>query len=120
MGQRGERGGEAQWNRNRPRQRETEARVRRTTGEQDHGGERGSGCEHGVLEDAEPEHAGARLVRFEAGRLECMPVDHEAGADDERAESGRDDRTRPGHAEPWASFEPCDLAVGDDVAEIGG
>ena len=48
-----------------------------------------------------------------------MTIDDEAATDDERAESGCDDRTRPRDAELRSSFEPRDLAVGDDVPEVG-
>src|SRR5881392_3717189 len=77
----------------RPRQREAEAGVRRPTREDDHGGERGHRCEHGVLEHPQAKYAHARLAWIEPGVLEGMAVDDEAAADDEDTEPCGDDRT---------------------------
>jgi hypothetical protein len=117
--QRGERGGEAERHRDHPRQCEAETRVSRTARDQNHRGERSGGCEDGVLQKAEPEHTDAGLLRLQSSGLERMPVDDEAASNDESAEAGRDDRSCSREPEARPALDSGDLAIGDDVPEVG-
>src|SRR6266545_725129 len=78
----------------------------------------GSGCEHGVLEGSQTEDAYSRRPRLQTGGFERVAIDDEAAADDEDAEPGSNDRSGASETEAWTSFDPRDLAIRDDVAEV--
>ena len=102
-----------------PRELDACAIVNAVDEQEQRGAERG-GREDRVLEGAEPQYTDARLARVEPGILERVAIYDEAAADDEDSEAGRDDRPRPSEPEPRAALRARNLAVGDDVAEIGG
>src|SRR5438067_1904439 len=116
--ERSEGGEKPERHRDRPRQGEAEARMRRPAREDDHRSERSTRREDGVFERTEPEHPDAGLPRIEACVLERVPVDEESAANDEDAEAGRDDRARATDPETWAALDARNFAIRDDVAQV--
>ena len=103
----------------RPRQREAERRRVHALDEQRDRRDAGRGREQRVLEGAEPEHAHARLTVGDPGLPECVQVDGEAAACDERAEAGRDGGDRRSRRDPRPALDARHLAVAEDVADVG-
>src|SRR5215210_7906244 len=81
---------ESLWNRDRPGQREAEARVCGAPREEDDGCKRSRRCKDGIFERSEAEDPDACLTGRKARRLQRLTIDDEATPDDEHAEAGRD------------------------------
>ncbi len=76
----------------------------RSTCEKDHRGQSGGRRQNRILERAEAEDTRPCLTRIQTGRLESLPVDHEATADHERSKAGGDDRARSSEPEPGTAL----------------
>ena len=89
-------------------------------GDDDHGGDRGSRSEDRVFERAQPEDADPRLARRKTCAFERETVDDEAASNHEHAEARSDDGTCTAHAHLRPAFDTGNLAIRDDVTEVGG
>src|SRR5919197_3207284 len=105
-----------------PRQRHRERRALAAAGEHEHGRDGRECPEQRPLERVEAEHAPGRFVRARPRPPERPEVDGEppgGRAEDVRAEPDADDaRDRP-ERQARASVHPGDLAVAEDVADVG-
>ena len=75
--------------------------------------------EQRILERAETEHADAHLLIGEPCLLERVHVDREAAARDERPEAGRHRCDDVARAELAVLLDARDLAVREDVTDVG-
>ena len=102
----------------RPRHRQTGARLVDVVEEEQDRDDAGGRRKQRVLERAEAEHAHARLAIVDELLPECMQVDGEPSTRDEHTEARRNERERAGVGQARPILDPSDLSVSEHVTDV--